>query len=207
MNYTELTQLIQDTLENSEASFVANIPVFVRAAEERIYLLMKLPAQRVEQTGNVSLGSANLSTPSGFLGADSLRVTASGVTYPLLPKEPDFLKEAYPDSTQGRPKYYAVFNDQTIRLAPIPDSAYAYVLHYTKNPSSIVDAGTSWIGTHASGALLYGALIEAYTYMKGEPDILEMYASRFAESVGTATKLADRERTDEFRSNRNIPVT
>jgi hypothetical protein len=203
MNYATLADLIQSYAENDETTFVANIPNFVKLAEERIYRYVKIPNLRASTTLTAVIGDQNLTVPANFVKPDSLEVVISGVSTNLIPKDPDFLREAYPTAaTTGVPLYYAVFDNDTIRVAPTPGVAYSFTLTYTAKPDSIVTAGTNWLGDNAEQALLYGSLVEAYTYMKGEPDLLALYEARFMEAVGQAKVVADGKlRTDDWRNS------
>jgi hypothetical protein len=140
--------------------------------------------------------------PADFLKPDSLEVVVSGVSTHLIAKDPDFIREAYPTAaTTGVPVHYTVFDNDTIRLGPTPGVAYALTLTYTAKPESIVDASTNWLSENAEQALLYGTLVEAYTYMKGEPDLLALYETRFMEAVGQAKVVGDGKlRTDDWRN-------
>ncbi len=202
MNYSELVDLIGEYAENEETSFVDNIPNFVRLAEERIYRLVKLPKLRKVSTSlTTTNGVRTVAAPSDFLAVDSLSVL-SGTTYTyLINKEPDFIREAYPSSsTTGLPVYYALLDHETFLFGPTPDATYSLELHYLHKPTSIVTSSTSWIGDNAEVALLYGSLVEAYTYMKGEDDMMRLYEQRFMEAVGRAKTLAEgRDRTDSWR--------
>lgn len=203
MNYASLSTLVQEYTDNDEQSFVDNMPNFVRLAEERLYRLVKLPKLRkVNSSLTTTSSTRTLAAPSDFLAVDSFCVL-SGTTYTyLINKEPDFVREAYPStSTTGLPIYYALLDHETFLFGPTPDATYTLELHYLHKPQSIVDAGTSWLGDNAEVALLYGTLVEAYTYMKGEEDILRLYEQRFMEAVGRTKTLAEgRDRSDEWRN-------
>lgn len=206
MNYATLVQLIQDYVENDETSFIANIPNFVKLAEERIYRVAKLPGIQDMTTIPTVVSTATVSAPADFISPDSLEALVSGSWVHLTPKEITFLSQAYPaDASTGSPLYYAMEDATTIRLAPIPSSVLTLRLRYTKKPESIVTASTSWAGDNAEEALLYGSLVEAYTYLKGEPDLLQLYEGRFREALGMA-KIAgdDNTRIDEWRHQRPI---
>lgn len=202
MNYTELVNLIQQYTDNDETTFVANIPTFVKLAEEKIYRYVKLPKLRKVSTAVVSTSTQYITAPSDFLTVDSLEV-ASGSTYShLIPKEANFLSEAYPSTAAtGTPKYYALLDENTIQIAPTTDGSYNVRLQYTCKPVSIVTDGTSWIGDNCENALLYGSLLEAYTYLKGEPDLMSLYENRFMEAVGRAKIVGEgKSKTDEWRT-------
>jgi hypothetical protein len=207
MNYTELTQALQDYLETSETSFVSNIPTFVQQAEERIYRSVQIPELRKNATAATTAGNQYLARPSDFLSVFSLAVIDGSGNYSYLyDKDVNFIREAYPSaSTQGLPKYYAQFNGDQVGsegnfiLGPTPNSAYATELHYYYDPPSIVDTGTSWLGTNAETALLYGSLVEAYTYLKGDADMLQLYTNRYMEAMAQLFGIDLRSKRDDYR--------
>jgi hypothetical protein len=180
MNYSELTQLLQDYLETSETSFVTNIPNFVRQAEERIFREVTIPDLRKNATGVFTLGDRYLSKPSDYLATFSMSVNDGTNDTFLLMKDQNFMREAYPSAaTTGLPEYYAHFNDDFFTVAPTPASGYSVTLHYYYDPPSIVTASTSWLGDNAETVLLYGSLVEAYTYLKGDADMMQQYEKRY----------------------------
>ena len=216
MNYTELSSAIQAYTENTEADFVANIPVFVGQAEQRIYNSVQFPSLRKNVTGVTSASNKYLSAPADFLAVYSLAVIdGTGAYEYLLNKDVNFIRQAYPSPTDtGLPRYYALFgptttNDATpvitdelsMILGPTPDAAYNVELHYYYYPESIVTANTSWLGDNFDSVLLYGSLVEAYTYMKGEQDMLQLYNQKYMEALALAKRLGDgMERQDAYRS-------
>jgi hypothetical protein len=210
MNYAALVQAIQDYTQNSETSFVANIPTFVQQAEERINRSIMLPELRKNATASMTAGNKYVARPSDFLSVFSFAVIdAAGDTTYLLDKDVSFIREAYPSSgTQAIPKYYAQFDgdygtdEGNFILGPTPDANYDIELHYYYDPESIVTAGTSWYGDNAEAALLYGSLIEAYTYMKGENDLVGLYTQRYNESMGQLTGIDIRSDRDEYRNGK-----
>ena len=141
--------------------------------------------------------------PTDFLASLSLAVTSGNDRFYLLPKDVNFINEAFPDSTEtGLPKYYAIFDDDFFIVGPTPNSNYSSELHYSYQPESITVSsdGTSWLGTNAEDALLYGSLLEAYTFMKGESDIISNYATRFEQSVQRLKNLGEgKNRKDQYR--------
>lgn len=202
MNYTQLVQAIQDYTENDETTFVSQIPTFVKQAEERINRAVQIPDLRRNQTGNLTASNRFLAQPSDFLSVFSLAVIDGNGDYEfLLPKDVNFIREAYPSvSTTGKPQYYGIFDDEAFILAPTPDDSYTVQLHYYYDPPSIVDAGTSWLGDNAETALLYGSLIEAYTFMKGESDLINLYTARYNEAIAQLFNLGEgRNRMDSYR--------
>ena len=211
MNYTALSNAIQAYTENTEADFVANIPVFVEQAEQRIYNSMQFPSIRKNVTGLVSPSTPYLGCPSDFLAVYSMAVVdGTGAYEYLLNKDVNFIRQAYPVPTDtGIPRYYALFGPQsgdaaelTFMLGPTPDVAYTVELHYYNYPTSITVAPfTSWLGDNFDSVLLYGSLVEAYTYMKGEQDMMTLYNQKFMEALALAKRLADgMERQDAYRS-------
>lgn len=210
MNYTELSDAIQAYTENTEANFIAEIPVFVEQAEQRIYNSIQFPSLRKNVTGNVSSTTPYLSAPSDYLATYSLAVIdASGDYSYLLNKDVNFIREAYPKASDtGLPKYYALFGPQSnaptdlsFMLGPKPDSNYDVELHYFYYPESIVTAGDTWLGENFDTVLLYGSLVEAYTYMKGEQDMMALYNGKYQEALALAKRLGDGlERQDAYRS-------
>ena len=210
MNYTELVAAIKDYTQNEETSFVSNIPTFVRQSEERLNRSIMVPELRKNVTALTSNGSVYLARPEDFISVFSLAVVDSSGDYSfLIDKDVNFIREAYPSaSTSALPKYYAQFDGDyegeqgNFILGPTPDDTYTVELHYYYDPASIVTAGTSWYGDNAESALLYGSLIEAYTYMKGEADLIQLYTTRYDEALGQLTGVQIRSSTDEYRDGR-----
>jgi len=202
--YTTLTQSIQDWTENDESTFVAEIPFFVKNAEERIFKSIDLDYFRKNVSGSMTSSNKFLQKPSDYLASFSLSyVNSSSENVFLLQKDVNFIQEYNPNSsTTGSPKYYASYDVDSFIVAPTPDSSYAVELHYFYRPASLttVDSGTTWISTNASDALLYACLIEAYTFMKGEQDILQLYTSRFTEALSRLKVYGEgQENADAYR--------
>ena len=210
MNYTQLSSAIQAYAENTEANFVAEIPVFVQQAEQRIYNTVQFPSLRKNVTGSTSANNKYLGCPNDFLAVYSVAVIDEDGAYEyLLNKDVNFIRQAYPVPTDtGLPRYYALFgsqsndvNELTFILGPTPDASYGVELHYYYYPESIVTAGTTWLGDNFDSVLLYGSLVEAYTYMKGEADMLQLYNTKYQEALMLAKRLGDgMERQDAYRS-------
>jgi hypothetical protein len=212
MNYTQLVNLVKQYTQNEETSFVANIPVFVQLAEERIYNAVFIPAIRKNQIGTLTPNNKYLTVPADWLANFSLAVITpiTNAQSFLIDKDVNFIRECYPDPDDtGVPKYYAIFDKNTLILGPTPDSNYQVELHYYYYPESIVTATTSWLGDNFETVLLYGTLREAYLYMKGEQDIITYYEQKYQESLGLLKLLGEgKDRRDAFRSGLNrIPVT
>jgi len=207
MNYTELAQAIEDFTANDDLTFVANIPTFVRAAEKRIYNAVQLPAKSFYSYSSLAANNRFLTMPSDFLDVQQLAVAppgGSGAQEFLLQKEVTFIRECWPDPlVTGKPKVYGVLDPATLMLGPTPDDAYRVEMQYTAFPISIVAAGTSWLGDFQESVLLYGSLCEAYTFMKGDEDMLKQYAGLFGEGVAALKKYADADvQTSFYRHGR-----
>ena len=202
--FTTLKSAIQDYTQNTESTFVSNLPTLIVQAENRIIKSLELPNFRKNVTGTLTASNPYLSAPSDYLYPFSLAVLDGSNNYEyLLNKDVSFIRQAYPSaSTTGTPKFYAQFDDDTFIVAPTPSTGLTVELHYFYKPESITVAssGTTWLGTNATEALLYGSLVEAYTFMKGEPDILANYENRFKEALGKLTLESDGyNRKDAFR--------
>jgi len=212
MNYATLSTLIQQYCESTETSFVANIPTFVQLAEERVYNSVQIPAIRRNQIGTLTIGNKYLTLPSDWLATFSLAVIdpVTNAQEFLLDKDVNFIRQSYPDpDDQAKPKYYAIFDDNTFILGPTPDLAYQVEMHYYYVPESIVTAGTTWLGNNYETVLLYGSLREAYTYLKGEADMMQYYEQKYQEAMQQLARLGDGlNRRDAYRSGQvRIPVT
>jgi hypothetical protein len=216
MNYTQLQAAICDYTQNFDPDFVANIPVFVEQAEQRIYNTVQFPSIRKNVTGTTSAANKYLSAPSDFLAVYSMAVIdATGRYEYLLNKDVNFIRQAYPNPTSTSiPKYYALFgptttgdnppiitNELSFILGPTPDAVYSVELHYYYYPESIVTAGNTWLGDNFDSVLLYGALVEAGIFMKAEAETLITYQKKYEEAVAQAKRLGDgMERQDAYRS-------
>ena len=224
MNYSELSSAIQTYTENnfptitladsSTVSSTAQINRFIEQAEQRIYNSVQFPSLRKNVTGTITSSNKYLSCPNDFLAPYSLAIFPYGggsYTF-LLNKDVNFMREAYPSPTDtGTPKYYALFgptvtgstisNELSFILGPTPDTTYSAELHYYYYPESIVTANTTWLGDNFDTVLLYGSLVEAYTFMKGEQDLITLYNQKFMEALALAKRLGDgMERQDAYRS-------
>jgi len=198
--YATLVQAVKDWTENDETTFNSQIDTFIRNAEERILFSVDLDVFRRNQTGTLTINNPYLAVPSDFLSPFSLSVTASGSKQFLLNKDVEYLQEYNPTGATGVPKYYALFSVTYFLLAPTPSSAYSVELHYYYKPPSIIQTSTSWLGDNAEEALLYATLFEAYTFMKGEPDVLNTYNQRYAEAISRLKNFGEgRENTDAYR--------
>ena len=206
MSFTKatLTTAIQDYTDNSETIFVNNIPNFIKASEEKILKSVDLDYFRKNVTSALTSSDEFLTVPSDYLASFSFQITTAGSESFLLQKDVNFIREYTPaSSTTGLPKYYARFDENNFILAPTPNSNYAIELHYFYRPTSLTagaDSGTTWVSTNAPFALLYGSLIEAYTFMKGEPDVIQNYNGLFTQYLERVKDLGEaRENTDGYR--------
>jgi hypothetical protein len=226
MTYDELYANIQAYLENtfpdtsladgSSVSTQTQINTFIRQAEQRIYNTVQFPSLRKNVTGTTSANNKYLSCPNDFLATYSMAVIdATGSYEYLLNKDVNFIRQAYPQPTDTAiPKYYALFgptttsgatptitNELSFILGPTPDTLYNVELHYYYYPESIVTANTTWLGDNFDSVLLYGSLVEAYTFMKGETDLITLYNTKYNEALALAKRLGDgMERQDAYRS-------
>jgi hypothetical protein len=213
MNYTELVTAVSDYTENTFPT--ADMNTFIEQAEQRIYNSVQFPSLRKNVTGSTTINNKYLSCPDDFLSSFSLAVIDADGNYEyLLNKDVNFIRQAYPNPTDTSiPKYYALFgptttgggtpvitNELSFIMGPTPDAAYGVELHYYYYPESIVTAGTTWLGDNFDSVLLYGTLVEAYTYMKGEADMALAYNTKYKEALDMAKRLGDGlERGDAYR--------
>jgi hypothetical protein len=201
--YTTLKNAVKDYLENDETTFENSLATIIVQAENRILKSVQLPDFRKNTTGTMTSGNAYLSTPTDFMAPYSLALDNSGYEF-LLFKDVNFIREAYPvASTTATPKYYALFDDDSFILGPTPNSGYSVELHYFYKPTSITASGdgTSWLGDNAETVLFYGCLVEGYTFMKGEPDLLAAYEKQYQEAVMKLKALGEGySTTDSYRS-------
>lgn len=208
--YDQLTQAIQDYTQYDESSFVSNIPVFIVQAEERILKNVQLSLFRKNVSGNMTSSNKYLACPSDFLAPFSLSFVDSDGNHEFLEfKDADFVQSFNPNAaTTGNPRYYAQFDVDNFILGPTPDASYVAELHYFYRPLSLTQAGgsgTTWLSENAQLALLYGSLIEAYIFMKGEPDMMQQYEKRFAEAITGLKMFGEaKEVTDEYVTGKVI---
>ena len=215
LNYADLSAAIVNYTENNESTFVANIPLFIQNTETLVNNTAQLPAFRKNVTGQTTTDFPYIQIPSDFLSVFSLAVASyaqDGITLVgpyeyLLQKDVNYIREAYPypatppSSAEGQPKYYAIFSNSSMLLGPTPDTCYPLELHYYAYPPSITVAGTSWLGTNFPNVLLWGSLVEAYVYMKGEPDLIQTYQTKYQEALSLLVALGDgKNRQDNFRT-------
>ena len=204
--FTTLKTAIQDYTQNTETSFTTQLPTFIVNAEERILKECQLDVFRKNSQGSATNGNEYLEKPTDFLSQNSLSCISSSTKTFLLYKQVTFLQDYTPDpATTGTPKYYADWDESTFLLAPTPNADFSMELHYFYRPTSITTSsdGTSWLGTNAELSMLYGSLVEAYTFMKGESDLLSFYNNRFMEGIQWMKNLGEGLQTrDQYRYDR-----
>ena len=208
MTYNELVTAIQDYMENTFPT--TDINTIIRQAEQRIYNTVQFPSLRKNVTGTITSGNQYLSAPDDFLSVYSIAVISATGSYTfLLNKDVNFIREAYPAPTAtGVPKHYAIFGPRsdnarelTFILGPTPNATFSTELHYYFYPESIVTATNTWLGDNFDSVLLYGSLVEAYTFLKGEADLLALYDAKYKEALQLAKRLGDGlERQDAYRN-------
>ena len=206
MSFTlaQLKTAIQDYTDNSETTFVNHLSDFIKAAEERIFKNVDLEIFRKNVTSSLTSSDKFLTIPTDYLASFSLQITTAGSEDFLLQKDVNFLQEAFNGSAStGVPRFYAQFDANNFIVAPTPNSNYTIELHYYYRPTSLTagsDSGTTWLSTNAPFALLFGSLVDAYLFMKGEPDLIQQYEKRFMDQL---TRLKDygeaRENEDAYR--------
>ena len=237
MNYSALFMAVKGYLENDFPSTVftdsagsssssaaaltstEQVNTFITQAEQRIYNTIQFPSLRKNVTGTLTTSNKYLACPSDFLAVYSMAVINTDTSYTyLLNKDVNFIREAYPTPTDtGTPAYYALFGpvstneaELTFILGPTPDAAYSMELHYFYYPESITTtaSGTTWLGDNIDSVLLYGSLVEGYTFMKGEADMIAIYEKKYQDALMLAKRLGDgMERRDAYRSGQaRVPV-
>jgi len=215
---------------NTTVSSTTQINLLITQAEQRIYNSVQFPSIRKNQFSVITANNKYISLPTDFLAVYSLALVTgvtganldTGTYEYLLNKDANFIRQAYPaPNSTGEPKYYALFgptivssaitNELSLILGPTPDAAYYVELHYYYYPESITTAasGQTWLGDNFDTVLLYGSLVEAYTYMKGETDMVTLYNTKYNEALALAKRLGDgMERQDAYRSGQvRVAVT
>ena len=212
MNYAQLVEAIKgytendfpDTTGSGGMTSTEQVNTFIVNAEERVFNSVQLLDLRKNVTGNVTANNKYLSVPSDWLANFSLAVIdpTTGEYEYLLNKDVSYIRQAYPSPTDtGKPLYYAFFDVDSYILGPTPDQNYLMELHYFYYPQSITEAGTSWLGDNFESVLLYGSLLEAYTFMKGEADVIQEYQKRYDDALAMLKQLGEgKNRQDMYRT-------
>ena len=201
--YATLKTAIQDYTDNAESTFVSNLALFIKEAEERVFKNVQLSLFRKNVTGDTTASNKYLNIPSDFLAPFSLSVVNESAHEFLEYKDVNFVQSFTPNpATTGTPRYYSLFGISNFILAPTPDAVYTAELHYYYRPASLTagaDSGTTWLSENAPNAMLYGSLVEAYTFMKGDPDLLNTYNQRFSEAIVSLKNFGEaKEVTDDY---------
>lgn len=218
MNYAQLFETIKGYVENDfpntswtdsagtgtvTLTSTEQINTFIQQAEQRIFNAVQLLDLRKNVTGNMTSGNKYLSVPTDWLANFSLAVIDGNGNYEyLLNKDVSFIRTSYPNpNSTGLPVHYAYFDENSYILGPTPDDDYEVELHYFYYPESIVTANTSWLGDNFDSVLLYGSLLEAYTFMKGEADVIAQYQKRYDEAMTMLKQLGEgKNRQDMYRT-------
>lgn len=200
MNYSELCARVQETVENEFTE--DQLALFCRQTEQKVYNTVQLPVARENKTGLLTAGNQYLTLPEGFLHVHSLAVITSGAHNFLVDKDVNYIRAAYPaPAVTGRPRVYAIFDENSLLLGPTPDQAYQVELHYGAYPESAAVAGTSWLLENFDSVVYNGMLVEAAKFMKAEEDIIKLYTGHLTESMALLKQLGDGKlRRDSHRS-------
>jgi len=200
MNYAALAALIESTTQNNDPVFLANIDRFIQMAERRIHMEANLPSSRKNTAGALVVGSRSLTLPTDYIVGKSVEITTAAGVVNLLPKAAEYLTEMYPvEATQAQPKFYAQYDELTLRVAPTPDQAYPVAFHYFAMPLSIVVTGTTWLGDKFEQVLLYAALLEAYVFMKGSEDVMKYYKAGYDAGLAEIQKVTAAINMSDYR--------
>ena len=210
MNYAQLYDNIVNFTQNNETTFLDSIPTFVQNTETLVNNTVQLPAFRTNVTGVTTANFQYIALPPDFLAVFSLAVFTTTLVDEVLEttqtflyqKDVEYVREMYPfPGVTGTPQYYGIFDNTALIVGPTPDDAYDVELHYYAYPQSIVTAGTSWLGDNFPNVLLWGSLVEAYIYMKGEPDLIQTYQAKYQEAMQLLKQLGDgKDRIDTYRT-------
>ncbi len=225
MNYQQLFETIKGYVENDfpdtqwtnsagtgtvTLTSTEQINTFIVNAEERIFNAVQLLDLRKNVTGNCTANNKYLSTPTDWLASYSMAVIDGDGNYEyLLNKDVNYIRAAFPNPTStGLPTHYAYFDENSFILGPTPDQNYLVELHYFYYPESITTANTTWLGDNFESVLLYGSLLEAYTFMKGEADVIAGYQKRYDEAMALLKQLGEgKNRQDQYRTQQiRVPV-
>lgn len=213
MNYGELRDLVKSYLECDETTFNENFPTFVRLAEEDIERQVQLQDLMETSTSNLVPDTPYMALPADFLSTYSIAVVVNGEYRFLLPKDHSFIRECFPSPTvTGVPRFYALFDDETMMLGPTPDDDYLVELNYYYEPPSLAegenDANTTWISINGENAILFGTVLQGYIYLKGDQDVMKQYMETYSQATSALKVIAEgRNRKDSYRQpDQRIPV-
>jgi hypothetical protein len=208
MDYATLSLLIKDSLEQFDTAFVTELPNLIKQAEDRILKSVNLPVFQSSAAGATVAHNRFMTAPTGMLAPLSLEVIVNGVYTALLLKDPSLIYEIWGGNTEGPPVHYSLYNNSTLLLGPTPDQVYVTEMMILKRPTSIVDAGTSWLGDNAENALFWACMVEAYSFMKGEADLVQLYNANYQQALAGLVRLGEGlDRRDSFAENMTkVPV-
>jgi hypothetical protein len=211
MTKAEIVELVKRYLECEETTFVANIDTFIRLAEEALCHSVQMPVMRGNATGALTASSALLAMPTGHLSTYWMNITVGGEKKFLISKDESFLNEAFPGSTTGEPRFFALQSSNTYLLAPAPDDNYSYEISYFRLPDSLADAGDSgstWLSINAVNALVFGIVLQGYIYLKGDQDTVQLYQKMYEEALGGLKTIGEgRDNKDSYRvADSRVPV-
>lgn len=201
--YVGLSNTLQAYTEVDETTFVGNIPTFIQNTERLVNNRVQLPAFKKAATLTTTAFSPYLTLPTDFLAMFSVAaISGDGQFSYMLNKDINYIRECFPYPTAtGLPSTYALYNATQFLLGPTPNAAYSVELQYFAYPTSIVTAGSTWLSINYPNVLLWGALTEAYIYLKGETDLVQMYQAKFEEAMAPLKQLGDaRDKSDAYRA-------
>ena len=194
MSFTDTTlkAAIQSYVQSEESDFVVNLDNFITQCEDRISKAVILPANRKYEPINLTSGSATADLPADFLAPFEVRISSAGTFTPVDYVDVSLIREAFPSPLMvGVPRWYSMFSDSQLILGPSPTTSLTAWVNYFYKPESITTASTSWLGTNAENCLLYGCLVEAYVFLKGEPDLMTLYEGKFQAALNDLKKLGE----------------
>jgi len=213
MNWGQIKTAVTQYLENEETSFTGNMGLYARLAEEDIYRKVQLPASRATAYTQVIIGDRFLTQPIDCLSVYSIFVTNAGEAQELLPKDPAFLREAYPrDDDQGVPRFYAIHDNDSFMIAPPPDAFYRIETNYFIKLPSIsagdIATNTTWLSLNGENALLFGIIMHGYIYEKGDQDVIQSYANQFQQAIADLKQIVEgREQKNTYRApDQRVPT-
>lgn len=211
MNYGTLKEIVKDYLEVDETTFNDNISQFVENMEDDVYGKVQITDLRKNSTTTLTPSTPYVQTPSDYLSPYSLAVIDSGSYSFLLPKDVNFMREAFPSATTtGLPRFYSHFDDDTFIIAPTPDAAYSLELHYYHRPASLStsDTTTTWLSENAENVVVFGTILQGYIFLKGDQDVINQYQKRYDEAISNLLVVHEgRTRKDTYRTaDRRVPT-
>ncbi len=206
MTYAELVQKIRDYTEVDSNVFTSTIvDGFIENAEFRILRDVDSDNNRRYATANLAASSRFIDTPDNLLVIRSAQIVngGSGNTRNFLEyRDTSFMSEYNSTGVEGEPKYYSYWDQDTIVLAPTPSSTYEIQLNYVlKDPGLSSTNTTTYISKNFPNGLLYACLVEAFSFLKGPNDLLQLYEGKYKQVLeGFSVEQMGRRRRDEYQS-------